>query len=450
MPKDNINYSETIIYKIFCKDPKITDIYVGHTTNFIQRRYNHKISCNNEFNKLKIYTIIRANGGWDNWDMIEIAKYNCNNSTEARIKEQEHYQIEKATLTSCPPYVNKTKYYCNLCNTQCDNNCNFIKHKNTDILLTDTDIFTQKNADNFICENCDFKCVKQSDWNRHINTLKHKNTDIILTDTDNFTQINAKTFICSCGKSYKHRQSLFNHKKNCNPIDKTKMILDVIKDDKNIQDFLIEQNKQLIEQLSQQNKQLIKQNTKIIELSQVKNNIGTINNTINNNNNKFNINVFLNETCKDAINLSDFVNQIALSLEDLEETSKVGYAEGISNIIIRNLKEIDYKERPLHCNDYKREVLYIKDDNQWIKDEDKEKLTNAIKVVANKNIKQIPNWQKANPEYNNPKSKQNDKYMKMLCEVMSGSSKEEQQKNYNRIIKNISKEVIINKDNFTS
>jgi hypothetical protein len=228
------------------------------------------------------------------------------------------------------------------------------------------------------------------------------------------------------------------------------MILDVIKDDKNIQDFLIEQNKQLIEQLSQQNKQLIKQNTKIIELSQVKNNIGTINNTINNNNNKFNINVFLNETCKDAINLSDFVNQIALSLEDLEETSKVGYAEGISNIIIRNLKEIDYKERPLHCNDYKREVLYIKDDNQWIKDEDKEKLTNAIKVVANKNIKQIPNWQKANPEYNNPKSKQNDKYMKMLCEVMSGSSKEEQQKNYNRIIKNISKEVIINKDNFTS
>jgi len=159
--------------------------------------------------------------------------------------------------------------------------------------------------------------------------------------------------------------------------------------------------------------------------------------------------VFLNETCKDAINLTDFVNQITLSLEDLEETSKVGYAEGISNVFIRNLKDIDYKQRPIHCNDYKREVLYIKDDNQWVKD-NKEKLTNAIKVVANKNLKQIPNWQKANPEYNNPKSKQNDKYMKMLCEVMSGSSKEEQQKNYNKIIKNISKEVIIDKDMFTS
>ena len=227
------------------------------------------------------------------------------------------------------------------------------------------------------------------------------------------------------------------------------MILNVIKDDKNVQDFLIEQNKQLIEQLSHQNKQLIEQNNKLIELSQC-NTIGTINNTVNaNSNNKFNINVFLNETCKDAINLTDFVNQITLSLEDLEETSKVGYAEGISNVFIRNLNDIDYKERPIHCNDFKREVLYIKDDNQWVKD-NKEKLTNAIKIVANKNIKQIPDWQKANPEYNNPKSKQNDKYMKMLCEVMSGSSKEEQQKNYNKIIKNISKEVMINKDKFSS
>ena len=312
-----------------------------------------------------------------------------------------------------------------------------------------TDIFTQKTPPKFECNNCDFKCFKQSDWNRHLLTRKHKKTDIFPKSTDNFTQKNAETFLCSCGKIYKHRQSLFNHKKKCVVINKTKMIIDVIKDDKNVQDFLIEQNKQLIEQLSHQNKQLIEQNNKLIELSQC-NTIGTINNTVNaNSNNKFNINVFLNETCKDAINLTDFVNQITLSLEDLEETSKVGYAEGISNVFIRNLNDIDYKERPIHCNDFKREVLYIKDDNQWVKD-NKEKLTNAIKIVANKNIKQIPDWQKANPEYNNPKSKQNDKYMKMLCEVMSGSSKEEQQKNYNKIIKNISKEVMINKDKFSS
>jgi hypothetical protein len=457
MPKDNIDYSETIIYKICCKDHNITDIYVGHTTNFTQRRYAHKIACSNNDNKLKIYTIIRCNGGWENWDMIEIAKYNCKDSTEARIKEQEHYKELKATLNSCPPYTDKAKYYCKLCNTQCASNYDYIKHSNTNlhkskIDTANTDIFTQKYANNFICDNCDFKCSKRSDWDRHILTRKHKNTDILLTDTDNFTPKNTETFLCSCGKNYKHRQSLFNHKKKCYLVNKTKMIIDVIKDDKNVQDFLFEQNKLLIEQLSQQNKSLMEQNTKLFEIAQtangVNNQIGTMNNNVNCNN-KFNINVFLNETCKDAINLTDFVNQITLSLEDLEETSKVGYAEGISNVFIRNLKDIDYKQRPIHCNDYKREVLYIKDDNQWVKD-NKDKLTNAIKVVANKNIKQIPNWQKANPEYNNPKSKQNDKYMKMLCEVMSGSSKEEQQKNYNKIIKNISKEVIIDKDMFTS
>lgn len=307
----------------------------------------------------------------------------------------------------------------------------------------------KKEQKEYHCEYCDFKCYKKYNWERHISTSKHKQE--INGHEFGAKGANLETYehVCKyCYQKYKTNSGLWKHIKKCIQTNKTKMIIDVIKDDKNVQDFLMEQNKQLIEQLSQQNKQLIEQNNKLIELSQG-NTIGTMNNTINNNNNKFNINVFLNETCKDAINLTDFVNQITLSLEDLEETSKVGYAEGISNVFIRNLKDIDYKERPIHCNDFKREVLYIKDDNQWVKD-NKEKLTNAIKIVANKNIKQIPDWQKANPEYNNPKSKQNDKYMKMLCEVMSGSSKEEQQRNYNKIIKNISKEVIIDKDKFSS
>ena len=304
----------------------------------------------------------------------------------------------------------------------------------------------KKGQKEYYCEKCDFTCSKKYNWERHISTSKH--TEEIFGHNFGAKGATSEIYehICQyCNQKYKTNSGLWKHTKKCIQTNKTKMIIDVIKDDKNVQDFLMEQNKQLIEQLSQQNNQLIEQNNKLIELSQG-NTIGTMNNTINtNSNNKFNINVFLNETCKDAINLTDFVNQITLSLEDLEETSKVGYVEGISNVIIRNLKDIGCKERPIHCNDYKRDVLYIKDDNQWVKD-NKEKLTNAIKIVANKNIKQIPNWQKANPEYNNPKSKQNDKYMKMLCEVMSGSSKEEQQKNYNKIIKNISKEVMIDKD----
>jgi hypothetical protein len=305
-----------------------------------------------------------------------------------------------------------------------------------------------KVATRFECKECHYFTSRKYNFTKHLSSDKHKNATI---GNQELAKVATTEHICQyCKHQCKTNSGLWKHIKKCKMLNKTKMIIDVIKEDKNVHEFLIEQHKQLIEQLSQQNKQLLEQNTKLFEIAQtsnsINNQIGTMNNV--NSNNKFNINVFLNETCKDAINLTDFVNQITLSLEDLEETSKVGYAEGISNVFIRNLKDIDYKERPIHCNDYKREVLYIKDDNQWVKD-NKEILTNAIKIVANKNIKQIPDWQKANPEYNNPKSKQNDKYMKMLCEVMSGSSKEEQQKNYNKIIKNISKEVIINKDKFS-
>ena len=170
------------------------------------------------------------------------------------------------------------------------------------------------------------------------------------------------------------------------------------------------------------------------------------NNNSNNNNKTFNLQVFLNETCKDAINLSDFVNQIQVSIGDLEETGKLGYAEGISKVFIKNLNDIDYSNRPIHCSDSKRETLYIKDDNQWTKDdEQKSNLTKAIKQVANKNIKKISDWQQLNPEYNNPDSKQNDKYMKIVLNSMSGSTKEEADKNYEKIAKNIAKEVIIEK-----
>jgi hypothetical protein len=456
MPKNNIDYSNTIIYKIYCNDETVKDVYVGHTTNFIKRKYCHKTACSNLKNTVKIYKVIRENGGWDNWSMIEIARYNCKDATEARIKEYEHYISLNATLNSCPPFVDKNidKLPNHIDNDTFNNiNININSDNNKSTVFDGNSIEYLKVADKYICELCDYTTFKKYNIEKHLTTEKHKNmANGNLEMAKVAINQDESGYICkNCKNNFKTNSGLWKHSKKCNKL-KAEMILNVVKDNKTFQDFLIEQNKQLIEQLSQQNKQLLEHNKHLIEISH-SNTIGTMNNTINNtnntNNNKFNISVFLNETCKDAINLTDFVNQITLSLEDLEETSKVGYVEGISNVFIRNLTDIDYKQRPIHCNDYKREVLYIKDDNQWVKD-DKEKLTNAIKVVANKNLKQIPNWQKANPEYNNPKSKQNDKYMKMLCEVMSGSSKEEQQKNYNKIIKNISKEVVIDKDKFTS
>jgi hypothetical protein len=296
-----------------------------------------------------------------------------------------------------------------------------------------TDKILQKSAKKRRCDSCHYSCSKLSDWERHLLTRKHQNTDKILTQPRETRHENNQTiYECDCGKIYKHRQSLFNHRKKCVPIVST---------------FSTE----LIDKLTSQNSTLMEQNSKLFEMiTQTNNTLIQNQHSCNisscniNNNNKFSINVFLNETCKDAINLTDFVNQIQLTISDLEETSMLGYVDGISKVFINNLKNIDYTKRPIHCSDSKRDVLYIKDDNKWVKENDtKMKLTDAIKKVANKNLKQIPEWQRKNPDYLDPNSKKNDKYMKMICEVMSGSSKEEQDKNYNKIIKNISKEVII-------
>ena len=167
MPKDNIDYSNTIIYKIYCSNETITDTYVGHTTHFIQRKYHHKSSCDNLKNVLKIYKTIRENGGWDNWNMIEIAKYNCKDSTEARIKEQLHYEELHSTLNSCPPYVDKKKYFCINCNLQCNGPNQFDKHINCKLHITTKQIeVNNKILENIInpiitfkfhCEKCENK-----------------------------------------------------------------------------------------------------------------------------------------------------------------------------------------------------------------------------------------------------------------------------------------------------
>jgi hypothetical protein len=188
-----------------------------------------------------------------------------------------------------------------------------------------------------------------------------------------------------------------------------------------------------------QNQELTKQ---IVELSKSSN-------IINNNcttNNKFNLNVFLNEQCKDALNITEFVNSLQLSISDLENVGSKGFINGISNIFVNGLKELDIYKRPLHCSDVKREVLYIKDEDKWEKEnEENQKLKNAIIQISNKNIKQIPIWVKQNPNCKNACSKKNDEYLQLISNSMCGSSHEEELTNIKYIIKNIAKEVIIDK-----
>jgi hypothetical protein len=176
-------------------------------------------------------------------------------------------------------------------------------------------------------------------------------------------------------------------------------------------------------------------------------NTNSYNTTTNSNNKAFNLNLFLNETCKEALNISEFVSSIKLSIEDLENTGRKGYIEGISNIILKNLKGLEEHMRPLHCSDLKREILYIKDNNQWSKEgDDKPILTKAIKVIANENIKQIKSWKEKHPDCTNSESKNNNLYLKIVSNSMNGLTEQEGIKNINKIINNVAKETIINKN----
>lgn len=278
----------------------------------------------------------------------------------------------------------------------------------------------------FECKSCDFKCSKKSDWNRHLFTAKHLNRI-------NLEQISAKNsgiFTCVfCSKEYKYRNSLWYHNKKC----KEPTVAEVFANNNT------QQITELMLKMIEQNQDLTH---KIVELT--KNSVSITNYTNVNSNNKFNLNVFLNEECKDALNISDFVSSLVVSVKDLEETARLGYTEGISKIFLNGLLNLSTHSRPIHCSDSKREVLYIKDQDKWEKDNDSnDKIKQAIKSIAYKNMKMIPEWIKEHPDYNDSYSKTNDKYLKIVMNSMSGSTEEEQKKNINKIISNIAKETMI-------
>jgi hypothetical protein len=300
----------------------------------------------------------------------------------------------------------------------------------------------------FVCKKCNYFTHRYSHYQRHILTKKHVATLInrICTESTNqYTDISIlkRNYICElCEKKYTERSGLWRHKQICIkiPINKEENKLEP-DTHTNVNNDVTGINKltELVMNVVKQNNELTKQ---IIELSSKP--TTTNNNTTNNN--SFNLQFFLNETCKDALNITDFINQLQVGTKDLEETGRLGYAEGISKIFINGLKKLNVNQRPVHCSDAKRETIYIKDGGQWEKDNDeKVKLTNAIRDVAHKNIEQIQVWTEQHPEYTDLKSKYNDRYMKLIGEAMSGSTNEETYRNYKKIARNIMKETIIPK-----
>jgi hypothetical protein len=295
----------------------------------------------------------------------------------------------------------------------------------------------------YVCNLCDVKCNKKCDYARHLITAKHRkkaNGSILEVlegaGVANFTDsIKNKIFICKCQKKYITHSGLWKHKQKCNteniPPEDSKI--------KNSETPILDNN--LVVELLKQNQEFKEQ---IMEL--VKKDMGTINNNINNTiNNKFNMNFFLNEQCKGALDIMDFVSSLKVQLTDLENTGKVGYVKGISDIFLRGLKELDVYKRPIHCSDLKREVMYVKDKDVWEKDEDKNKIKKVIQNIAHKNFKQINEWVEENPDSKDIQTKKHDQYMRILCKCTGGIDNEQDNIFYKKIITNIAKEVQIEK-----
>ena len=258
----------------------------------------------------------------------------------------------------------------------------------------------EKTDKKYSCINCNYFTSNKTDYYRHLSTEKHKKR---ISEDKSLTEFTAKivNYTCKCGKEYKSRQGVYNHKKKCTyeekcveiidnntkPIISQELVLDIINENK-------EQRNQ-IQELTNTIKELV---------PQIGNN--NTNNSHNTTNNQFSINVFLNEQCKDAINMSDFIKSIEVSLEQLDFTKTNGLEKGISNVIMENMSKLSLYERPVHCTDTKRETLYIKDNDTWEKDKNKEKIKHVIKKTSNKNYTALNNWTKENPDFMEDDEKQ--------------------------------------------
>ena len=294
----------------------------------------------------------------------------------------------------------------------------------------------------YSCKHCDYNCSKESDYNKHLTTRKHKNN---YTELQLNLKKSPKKYNCICGKEYNYRQGLHTHKKKCkiylknnimdndenkiiNSPDDVKMltglIMEVVKSNSDLQKQTLEMQQQM--------------------LDVCKNSNNTTNNMNNCNNKTFNMQVFLNEKCKDAMNLTEFVNSMMLQFSDLEELGELGYVEGISRQMVRKLNEMDVYKRPIHCSDLKRETMYVRDDDVWEKETELyDKLRKAIKYITKKNGDLMIPWRDAHPQCMNLQHPLNDTYLGIMNQAMGG--KGEFFDSESKIIRKISKSVTIDK-----
>ena len=324
----------------------------------------------------------------------------------------------------------------------------------------------------FECKMCEYSTCKQSQYDRHNLTSKHINATKCY---NNVTIKDPKMYECNCGNKYKHHSSLWTHKKKCKEEPKKEeediksnmdLIMEILKQNQTImsenQEFkgmiiekptsenndssliieLLKQNQDFKNLMIEQNKYMMEQSKQMMEIAK---NAGN-NTNCNNTNNKFNMQIFLNETCKDAMSITEFVNSLVLTFKDLEDLGRYGYTQGITNIFTRGLQATEISKRPIHCSDMKRLIIYINDVNGWEKDNSsQEKVIQLIRKIAGKNLRQATEWMRINHSMiHGPDSYEQRQYLKMISQWFGGTD-EENVKIYNKIIRNIAPQCYIDK-----
>ena len=366
------------------------------------------------------------------------------------------------------------KYNCDICNFNTSNLKDYkrhittLKHKNGVKNATLGKQEVAKNTPKFYCEKCDYYCNKKSNYTKHLATEKH----ILCMTTSNDTRVEDNEIKLSnchvCNKEFVNRSGLWKHKKKCftkevsastsddsfecNTIKDTnipmELILEVIKQSKEIQNVLVEQTKELQQKLLEKENQLLEkenividQQKQLIEMSKKPSMVNS------NNNNQFNLNFFLNETCKNAMNIQDFISSIKLTTQDFETTGRIGFVDGISRIFINELNRLEVERRPLHCTYMKRETVYVKDNDTWEKENlEKKKLKWAINSIAQLNLNQVQEWQQEYPECRENNTVANTRFNKMAMVALGGFGDEEETKYRDKIMKNVLREIIISKN----
>jgi|UniRef100_A0A6C0AUC8 hypothetical protein len=331
-------------------------------------------------------------------------------------------------------------------NNSDDENKSFKDSQHISNILTMANEKSPNHIKEYFCENCQYRCSKNSEWLRHTKRKKHLN----LIDTN---KVQISPHICTCGKKYKHLSSLCKHRTICsvyldndnlqvvtqeeqpNDENASEAIIEFIKKSSEMQTFMMEQHKELqntINELSKKHELTMKNPSTVIQ-NQV--------------NQQFNLNFFLNEQCKNAINIQDFLDNIKLTVADIEATGRLGYVNGISRIFINKLKEMDVFMRPLHCTDLKRETVYIRDQNAWEKEKDEQpKLKKVVKIIARKNLKQLPAWQEKNPEYAINNSPQNEAFTQLSLTCLGAFTEEEDERDTQKILRNVFKGILVEKN----